>query len=133
MTASIDKIAWICLREGRLLCARSKGKEIYYLPGGKREPGESDADTLLREIEEELSVRIRPETVSLIGTFEAKAHGKTEGTMVKMACYSAEYEGKLTAASEIEELAWLTYEDRVKVSAAAQMVFDRLNEQGLLI
>ncbi|NGM80822.1 NUDIX domain-containing protein [Paenibacillus sp. 7124] len=133
MTASIDKIAWVCLREGRLLCARSNGKEIYYLPGGKREPGESDADTLQREIEEELSVRIKPETVLLMGTFEAKAHGKTEGTMVKMTCYSADYEGWLTPASEIEELAWLTYEDRDRVSAAAQMVFDRLHERGLLI
>ncbi|BCG59334.1 NUDIX hydrolase [Paenibacillus sp. URB8-2] len=132
MTTSIDKIAWICLSEGRLLCARSKGNNIYYLPGGKREPGESDADTLLREIEEELSVRIRPETVFYIGTFEAKAHGKTEGTKVKMACYSAAFEGQLQPASEIEELAWLTYDERDHVSAAAQMVFDHLHELGRL-
>ncbi len=55
MTTAIDKIAWVSITQGQLLCARSKGKDIFYLPGGKREPGESDADTLLREIDEELA------------------------------------------------------------------------------
>jgi len=34
---NIDKIAWIRLEEGRILSTRSRGKEVYYLPGGKRE------------------------------------------------------------------------------------------------
>jgi 8-oxo-dGTP pyrophosphatase MutT (NUDIX family) len=42
------KVAWIRLEEGRILSTRSRGKEVYYLPGGKREPGESDLDTLDR-------------------------------------------------------------------------------------
>jgi len=35
-----------------VLSTRSKGKDTYYLPGGKRESGESDLDTLEREIDE---------------------------------------------------------------------------------
>ena len=38
----IDKIAWVHLVGGRILSTRSRGKAVYYLPGGKREPGESD-------------------------------------------------------------------------------------------
>jgi len=31
----IDKIAWLHLVDGRILSTRSRGKEVYYLPGGK--------------------------------------------------------------------------------------------------
>jgi 8-oxo-dGTP diphosphatase len=48
----IDKIAWIRLGDGRILSTRSRGKDVYYLPGGKREPSESDVQTLVREIAE---------------------------------------------------------------------------------
>lgn len=45
----IDKIAWIHLEQRRLLTARNAGRDRFYLPGGKREPGESDLETLVRE------------------------------------------------------------------------------------
>jgi 8-oxo-dGTP pyrophosphatase MutT (NUDIX family) len=38
------------------ISTKSKGKTKYYIPGGKRENGESDEQTLIREIAEELSV-----------------------------------------------------------------------------
>lgn len=86
---------------------------------------QTDIDTLSREIEEELSVRIKRETVSHFGTFEAQAHGKAEGVRVRMTCYVAEFEGALTPASEIDELAWLSYSDRERVSPVSQLIFDR--------
>ncbi|MDQ0915935.1 NUDIX domain-containing protein [Paenibacillus sp. V4I5] len=132
MTILIDKIAWIYVVDGQILGARSKGKDTSYLPGGKREPNETDIETLLREIEEELSVRIKPETVLHFGTFEAQAHGKTEGTQVKMTCYTADFEGELRPASEIDELVWLTYKDRDRVSPVCQIIFDKLSEMKLL-
>ncbi|SET20968.1 NUDIX hydrolase [Stigmatella erecta] len=132
MTTTIDKIAWLHVVNGRVLSARSKGKDIYYLPGGKRDPGETDIDTLAREVEEELSVRIKPETVSHFGTFEAQAHGKSEGVQVKMTCYLADFEGELSPASEIAELVWLTYADRARVSAVSQLIFDTLHEMKRL-
>ncbi|WP_339803700.1 NUDIX domain-containing protein [Paenibacillus sp. FSL R5-0744] len=132
MTTIIDKIAWIHIENGQVLCARSKGKDMYYLPGGKREVGETDEETLVREIEEEISVQIKTETVSYFGKFEAEAHGKAEGVTVKMTCYIADYEGTLTPASEIEELSWLSYKDRDRVSVVTQIIFDQLHEKNLL-
>ena len=49
----IDKVAWLHLEDARILSTRSRGKETYYLPGGKREPGETDEQRLRREIAEE--------------------------------------------------------------------------------
>ncbi len=86
----IDKIAWIHLTDGRVLAARSRGKDKFYLPGGKREPGESDAETLVREIREELGVEIDPASITPAGTFEGQAHGHPEGTIVHTTAYSAE-------------------------------------------
>lgn len=132
MTEVIDKIAWIYIVDGKVLGARSKGKDTYYFPGGKREPGESDAQTLVREIEEELSVQIIPETIAEFGSFEAPAHGKAEGVSVRMTCLTADFTGELSPASEIEELAWLTYEDKARVSAVSVMIMDKLREMKLL-
>ncbi|HZG86859.1 NUDIX domain-containing protein [Paenibacillus sp.] len=132
MSASIDKVAWICIRDGRVLCARSKGKPAFYLPGGKREPGETDADTLVREIEEELTARIRRESVEYAGMYEAQADGKPDGVIVRMTCYFAEHDGDIRPASEIDEIAWLAYEDRPQLSEAGRLVFDELRAAGRL-
>ncbi|MDU0200506.1 NUDIX hydrolase [Paenibacillus sp. MAH-36] len=132
MTTFIDKIALIRIMDGQILGTRSKGKELYYLPGGKRDPGETDTETLIREIEEELSVHIKPETVAHFGNFEAQADGKAEGIVVKMACYTADYDGELRPASEIDELEWLSYKDRDRVSRVVQIIFDHLHEKNLL-
>ena len=80
----IDKVALLYWERGRLLCTRSQGKETYYIPGGKREAGETDVETLVRELQEELGVEVRPETARLYGVFQAQAHGKAEGVLVKM-------------------------------------------------
>ncbi|CAH1191589.1 hypothetical protein PAECIP111892_00678 [Paenibacillus auburnensis] len=133
MTAMIDKIAWIHIVEGKVLSARSNGKDTYYFPGGKREAGETDNETLIREIEEELTVHIQPDTIQLFGKFAAAAHGKEAGVQVQMTCLTADYSGTLAPAAEIAELAWLSYKDRDKVSAVSQLIFDQLHEMKLLL
>ncbi len=81
MTTTIDKIAWIHLEDGKILSTRSRGKDVYYIPGGKREPGETDVDTLTREI---------------------------------------------------DEIIWLSYRDRDRVSPVDQIIFDHLHQTGRL-
>ena len=132
MPNPIDKIAWLHLHNGKVLSTRSRGKDRYYFPGGKREPGETDEQTLLREIEEELTVALDPASLTHAGTFEAPAHGHPAGVLVLMTCYYAGYTGTLRAAAEIEEVVWLSYRHRPQVSAVDQLIFDWLKAQGLL-
>ena len=127
----IDKLAWIEIKNGKILSTRSTGKSVYYLPGGKRETGESDHEALVREIKEELSVTLIPDTLEYLSTFQAQAHGQSDGVKVKMTCYTGNYRGHLRAASEIEEIVWLTYADREGVPPVDQLIFDWLRDNSM--
>ena len=128
----IDKVALLYVKDGKILSTRSKGKDKYYLPGGKREGNETDLETLAREVKEELSVDVVEATARFYGTFEAQAHGKEEGVLVRMTCYTAEFEGKLRADSEIAEMVWLTCRDMESVSPVDKLIFGDLRGKGML-
>lgn len=128
----IDKIAFIDLKNGQILSSRSKGKSVYYIPGGKREPGESDVESLVREVKEELDVQIVPESAKYLGTFSAQADGHPKGVIVQMTCYEAEYNGVLKASSEIAEIKWLNYSDMDIIAAVDKVIFNHLKEAGRL-
>ena len=115
MPLIIDKLAWIHLIDKHILSTRSRGKDVYYIPGGKREKNETDQETLIREIREELDVDLLTETLTFFGIFEAQAHGQTAGVVVRMTCYTAQFTGTIRASSEIEEVAWLSYRAKKKV------------------
>ena len=128
----IDKIAWIFIRDGKVLSTRSRGKTTWYLPGGKREDGETDLQTLARELREELSIEILQDRAEKIGVYEAQAHGHPDGVVVRMTCYTAPYKGALKPAAEIEEMAWLTSDPEVPISPVDEIIFASLKQRGLL-
>lgn len=128
----IDKLAWLEIKEMKILVARSKGKEVFYIPGGKREHQETDGQALIREIQEELSVDLKEDTLKYYGTFSAQAHGHGEGITVKMTCYIGQYMGTLMPAAEIEEMVWLTYDEMGKTSYVDKVIFKDLRSKGLI-
>jgi len=125
----IDTVAWVRVENGRILCARPRGKDVFYIPGGKREGRESDLEALRREITEELTVMLLPGTVRHAGTYEA---AQPDGVLVRMSCYTGDYSGTLTPSSEIAELAWFSYAHRPRVPPVDQLLFDDLKATGQL-
>jgi 8-oxo-dGTP diphosphatase len=71
-------VAAIIIVDGRVLaCERSAPPEVagrWEFPGGKVEPGESDADALARECAEELGVRV--DVGDQVGPDVPLAHGR---------------------------------------------------------
>lgn len=132
MKQYIDKLAYIHLADKKILMTRSKGKDVWYIPGGKREEGESDIQALTREVKEELSVDLLENSIEEYGVFEAQAHGKPKGTIVRMTCYTAEYSGKITPDSEIEEVDYFQYSRKLQTSPVDHLIFDDLKGRGLI-
>ena len=130
--AYIDKLAFIEIKNRKVLETCSFGKDKWYIPGGKREESETDKQVLIREIKEELMVDIKTDTIKHYGTFEAQAHGKPEGTIVRMTCYTAEYEGELKPSAEVERMDWFEYSRRGEVSPVDQLIFDDLKVKNLI-
>lgn len=129
----IDKLAWIYIKDRKILSTRSKGKDAWYIPGGKRENGESDTQALIREVKEELMVDLVPDTIKYLETFKAQAHGMPEGVFVQMTCYNAEYKGELQPAAEIEEMSWLTSDTDLKLlSPVDRIIFAYLKEKNII-
>lgn len=128
----IDKLALIYIRDGKILSSLSRGKDTWYIPGGKREAGENDIQALKREIQEELSVELDDTTIAKYGVFEAQAHGKAEGKIVRMTCYTAEIVGNIRSANEIEQVTYLGYIHTELISPVDQIIFDDLHAKGLL-
>ncbi|QJW38117.1 NUDIX domain-containing protein [Cellulosimicrobium protaetiae] len=128
-------VGWLNVRDGRLLAVRTTGKDRFFVPGGKVEPGESDAEALVREIREELGVRLDPASVRPGFVAEAPGHG-LGGRMVRMHCLYAEPapgSPEPTPSAEIAELAWLTPADAHRVPPAGRIVLDRLEDVLLAV
>ena len=128
----VDKVAFIYLNDKTILSTRSRDKDKYYIPGGKREHGETDIQTLVREVKEELDVNIIESSAEFLGVYQAQAHGKKDGVIVKMTCYTADFIGELKASSEIAELVWLSYSDIELVSPVDKIIFLDLHKKGRL-
>lgn len=128
----IDKLAWLSVRDRKVLFVRTKGKDLFYTVGGKREQGESDEDALIREVQEEVSVALKPETIHYLATFRDQAHGQPEGVFVELKCFSADYDGELKASAEIAELGWLASTDKDKTTIPGAMILDWLKERNLI-
>ena len=127
----IEKVAWILIRDDRILVTRNRGRDRFYLPGGRREPGESDRQTLVREIDEELQTAIDAGSMVHFDTFEIQP-GHPEHGPFRMICYTADHSGDLLPSREIAEKAWFSYADHPRVSVVDAMAFDALHRSGLL-
>ena len=132
-TKHIDKLAVMLIRGRQQLVAKSRGKSVYFTPGGKRETGESDVEALCRECKEELTIDLIQDTIQKYGVFEAQAFGKPAGTMVRMTCYTADFLGDLRPSEEVEELAWIdsTF-DKEKLSVTGIMILEDLKQKDLI-
>jgi len=129
----IDKLAYIYLdSQKQILVTLSQRKNTWYIPGGKREGNETDQQALIREVKEELSVDLIAKTIKLYGIFEAQAHGKSEGTIVRMTCYMAGFDGDIKPSGEIARITYFNFDQKKLCSPVDNLILDDLRSKGLL-
>ncbi|KRC42927.1 hypothetical protein ASE15_02815 [Oerskovia sp. Root22] len=134
LTAPLKTVGWIHVVDGRLLVVRSRDNDLFFMPGGKLDPGESDEQALVREIEEELGVLLDPATVRSGLVAEAPGHG-LDGRLVRMHCLYADLlpgSPEPAPRAEVRELTWVTANDAHRVPPAGRIVLERLAATGEL-
>ncbi|MGM1055727.1 MAG: hypothetical protein ACQEWG_07580 [Bacteroidota bacterium] len=83
-------------------------------------------------MEEELSVKLLPHSIKKYGDFEAQAHGHPEGVIVRMTCFTSDFEGDLLPASEIEKLDFFSWGRKSESSVVDHLIFDDLKNKKLI-
>lgn len=101
--------AAVIIRDGKILLARRKADVPYPLlwefPGGKVEPLEDPRDCIVREIEEELAIK-----VAVVGIYEVVYHRYPERTVLVLA-YRCRWVSGEIADLDVTEHRWVAPAD----------------------
>ena len=97
--------------DGRILLQRRRDNELWALPGGGMEAGESIAETAIREVFEETGYKVRP--LYVIGVYSDPKHvfAYDDGEVRQefSVCIACELTGgRLTVSEESYEVNWFT-------------------------
>ncbi len=107
MTRTIHIAAALIVRsDGWTLLCRKAGTEAFMQPGGKLEPGETPEEALIRELEEELGLRLGPADLSTLGRYTAVAANEPDATVIADT-FLVRTEAAVAPAREIAEIVWI--------------------------
>jgi 8-oxo-dGTP diphosphatase len=114
---------------GLLLVSKRAAPDVFYLPGGKPDPGEESLDCLRRELREELGVDVD----SARPFAEVRAPAALEGVEMWMSVFLARLAGVPVPAAEIAALGWWPHEPRLGLAPAVRdCVIPHLRRSGRL-
>lgn len=108
MTADIHvSAAIISDADGRVLVVRKHGTTRFMQPGGKPEQGESAAQTLMRELEEELDLHVDETDLRPLGRFISAAANEPGHRVIADAFALTVDANAVRVQAEIAELRWI--------------------------
>lgn len=125
------EVSAICLFNDaeQVLTVRKQGTHGWMLPGGKPETGETPLECILREVDEELAVRLDARQIAALGTFDSTA--VNEGTPLRAHVFISSQAIGPQPGAEIAELRWVDPADPGEDQAPlnTQHIFPLLSDQ----
>lgn len=117
--------------DGRHLLVRKRGTQTFMQVGGKIEPGEEPLAALVREVEEEVGLRLEPTDIESLGRFEALAANEPDHVVDAHAYRVRLRPGtEIAVQAELEELVWIDPADPVASYPLAPLTRDLLIAVG---
>lgn len=114
---------------GRVLDVRKENTSRFMLPGGKPGPGETARETAVREVREEIGMRIDAPSLTPLGTFLAPAANEA-GREVEGTIFTCTEPVDPQPAGETAEVLWV--DPLTQRCASATRRRWRYNDAGLL-
>jgi ADP-ribose pyrophosphatase YjhB (NUDIX family) len=124
-TATEASLAWVLVRDGRLLAVRRRGEQRFSLPGGAPDAGETEEAALVRAVGDALGIGLTD--VEPAFTVAARSHGLLAEPPSTLRCFRATPVGEPTPAGDVEEVAWLRIPVDIRAAPAVHAVLARLN------
>ncbi|MFI5155376.1 MAG: NUDIX domain-containing protein [Chitinophagales bacterium] len=116
---SIRTAGLLVIQEKKLLLAYSRNKQAFYLPGGKANPHETSLEALMREVDEELHIKLDQEHTFYYKHITAPAFGEASGMIMEQDCFISDLKEIPKPDAEIE---MVKYFDRNAYAQEPQQV-----------
>ncbi|MFF7244842.1 NUDIX domain-containing protein [Embleya sp. NPDC008237] len=90
-----------------MVVSKKAAPDLFYLPGGKPDPGESPLETLRRELDEELGARlVEPRFLAAVDSVAV-----LEGLPMRLTVFATRLDREPVPAAELAELRWTSGRD----------------------
>lgn len=132
----IRTVGLLVIKNNKLLLAYSNNKRAWYLPGGKIETDELPQQSLVREIWEELTLKIDVKLLKYYCHITAPAYGEDENLIMEQDCYLYELHENISPNNEIGAIKFFdsySYEQEPAQVIGVLQIFKRLKADGLVI
>lgn len=124
--SDIHKAAGLIIQNKKVLALRTRGKDIFVNPGGKLQGNETSKQALIRELKEELQIRVAEADLQEYGTYYSQAAYDPGKSLQLDAFIVKAWSGELTIDNEIEEMQWIDSQISEGVKLASIMEHDLL-------
>lgn len=131
----IRTVGLLVIKNNKLLLAYSNNKRAWYLPGGKIETDELPQQSLVREIWEELTLKIDVKLLKYYCHITAPAYGEDENLIMEQDCYLYELHENISPNNEIGAIKFFdsySYEQEPAQVIGVLQIFKRLKADGLV-
>ena len=116
------------VNDNTILLVKVRNNEKYYLPGGKIEAGENGVQALVREINEELKVILKPQDCKFICTVKSVAYPDDENQVLLNCYYANMSKYCLIENNEITDIKMIPLKDKHLMAPAVIKLVNKIEE-----